>query len=80
MSDFLVQPLALRTPIIQAGGASAGLTFKDLGEGARSGNAATVATLQLASSHAGGASQDWPSGTDTMLLFAARARVHATLS
>ena len=26
------------------------------------------------------APQDWPSGTDTMLLFAARARVHATLS
>ena len=63
MSDFLVQPLALaqlpneataKSPSAQF--ASAGLTFKHLGEGARSGNAATVATLQLASSHAGGAS------------------------
>ena len=62
---FLVQPLALRTHIRKqvfahnqrvCRVASAGLTFKDLGEGARSGNAATVATLQLASSHAGGAS------------------------
>ena len=37
---------------------TAGLTFKYLGEGARSGNAATVATLQLASSQAGGANPE----------------------
>ena len=62
-SDFLVQPLApaqlpneATATSPSAAFASAGLTFKDLGEGARSGNAATVATLQLASSHAGGAS------------------------
>ena len=59
----MVQPLAPAQLPNEATGtspsapfASAGLTFKHLGEGARSGNAATVATLQLASSHAGGAS------------------------
>ena len=56
--------------------ASAGLTFKHFGEGARSGNAATVATLHLARNQAGGAKSEAFRGTDTMLLFAARARAH----
>ena len=43
--NFAISAVRVRWPHIQR-----------LGEGARSGNAATVATLQLASSHAGGAS------------------------
>ena len=53
--QFLVQPLALRTahthrvarPLIQS-----------LGEGARSGNAGTLATLHLARNQAGGAKSE----------------------
>ena len=58
-THFLVQPLALRTQAVASQPrASRPLAShsKHFGEGARSGNAATVATLQLASSHAGGAS------------------------
>ena len=62
--QFLVQPLALRIPIRSkflptiTRGASAGLAFKDLGEGARSGNAATLAMLHLARNKAGGAKNE----------------------
>ena len=59
--QFLVQPLALRTQAVASqspGVASAGLTFKDLGEGARSGNAATLAMLHLARNQAGGAKNE----------------------
>ena len=56
--QFLVQPLALRTAHNLPRGASAGLAFKDLGEGARSGNAATLAMLHLARNKAGGAKNE----------------------
>ena len=54
--QFLVQPLALRTPIGRRHARPLASHSKHFGEGARSGKAPTVVTLQLASSHAGGAS------------------------
>ena len=72
---FLVQPLALRTPIRKQvfahniGVASAGLAGTLPRSPRSSWRAATPE-----------APQDWPSGTDGVLVFAARARYHATLN
>ena len=77
--QFLVQPLArarsggvprrVRWPHVQRGSAK----VREAGTLPRSPRSSWRAATPEAP-------QDWPSGTDTMLLFAARARVHATLS
>ena len=81
--QFLVQPLALRTPIRkqvfahnQRGSRPLASHSKDLGE------AGTLPRSPRSSWRAATpeAPQDWPSGTDSMLFFAARARAHATLN
>ena len=63
--QFLVQPLALRTPITKQVFAHnhrrarpLASHSKHFGEGARSGNAGTVATLHLARNQAGGAKSE----------------------
>ena len=55
--QFLVQPLALRTPTITAWRVR-WPHIQSLGEGARSGNAGTLATLHLARNQAGGAKSE----------------------
>ena len=56
--QFLVQPLALRTPIGRRHARPLASHSKHFGEGARSGNAGTVATLHLARNQAGGAKSE----------------------
>ena len=57
-TQFLVQPLALRTPIGRRHARPLASDSKHFGEGARSGNAGTVATLHLARNQAGGAKSE----------------------
>ena len=88
--QFLVQPLALRTPIRKqvfarnsARVASAGLTFKHFGEAAakvREAGTLPRSPRFIWRAATPEAPQDWPSGTDSMLFFAARAPDHATLN
>ena len=80
--QFLVQPLArarsggvtiaarrVRWPHVQRGSAK----VREAGTLPRSPRSSWRAATPEAP-------QDWPSGTDTMLVFAARARAHATLN
>jgi len=84
--QFLVQPLALRTPITKQVFAHNHRRARPLAShskiSAKVREAGTLPRSPRSSWRAATpeAPQDWPSGTDTMLVFAARARAHATLN
>ena len=84
--QFLVQPLALRTPIRKQVFAHNQRASRPLAShskiSAKVREAGTLPRSPRSSWRAATpeAPQDWPSGTDSMLFFAARARAHATLN